>query len=56
MVYPTGDISPPPGVKAAMEMQAEAERRRRAQVLESEGDSCQLIRLVILIPPYTLMC
>ncbi|CAI7781175.1 unnamed protein product, partial [Closterium sp. NIES-53] len=32
------DISPPPGVRAAMEMQAEAERRRRAQVLESEGD------------------
>lgn len=33
-----GDISPPAGVRAAMEMQAEAERRRRAQVLESEGD------------------
>lgn len=36
--YEIRDISPPPGVKAAMEMQAEAERRRRAQVLESEGD------------------
>lgn len=38
--YPSlclGDISPPPGVRAAMEMQAEAERRKRAQVLESEG-------------------
>lgn len=34
---PEGDISPPPGVKAAMEMQAEAERRKRAQILESEG-------------------
>lgn len=34
----SGDISPPPGVKAAMEMQAEAERRKRAQVLESEGE------------------
>ncbi|XP_008811391.2 stomatin-like protein 2, mitochondrial [Phoenix dactylifera] len=35
--YEIRDISPPPGVKAAMEMQAEAERRKRAQVLESEG-------------------
>lgn len=34
-----GDISPPPGVKAAMEMQVEAERRKRAQVIESEGTS-----------------
>lgn len=34
-----GDISPPLGVKAAMEMQAEAERKKRAQVLESEGQS-----------------
>lgn len=33
-----GDISPPRGVRAAMEMQAEAERKRRAQVLESEGN------------------
>ena len=32
------DISPPCGVKAAMEMQAEAERNKRAPVLESEGD------------------
>lgn len=37
-IFCAGDISPPPGVKAAMEMQAEAERRKRAQVLESEGD------------------
>ncbi|KAJ7557264.1 hypothetical protein O6H91_05G119500 [Diphasiastrum complanatum] len=36
--YEIRDISPPPGVRAAMEMQAEAERRRRAQVLESEGE------------------
>ncbi|XP_074561985.1 LOW QUALITY PROTEIN: uncharacterized protein LOC141818376 [Curcuma longa] len=36
--YEIRDISPPPGVKAAMEMQAEAERRKRAQVLESEGE------------------
>ena len=33
-----GDISPPRGVRAAMEMQAEAERKKRAQVLESEGN------------------
>ncbi|KAJ8563365.1 hypothetical protein K7X08_031817 [Anisodus acutangulus] len=32
------DISPPPGVRAAMEMQAEAERKKKAQVLESEGE------------------
>lgn len=36
--YEIRDISPPPGVKAAMEMQAEAERRKRAQVLDSEGE------------------
>lgn len=37
MRYEIRDISPPPGVRAAMELQAEAERRKRAQVLESEG-------------------
>ncbi|KAL8149156.1 hypothetical protein AgCh_006242 [Apium graveolens] len=31
-----GDINPPRGVKAAMEMQAEAERKKKALVLESE--------------------
>jgi hypothetical protein len=31
------DITPPAGVQQAMEMQAEAERRKRAQILESEG-------------------
>ncbi|XP_024529875.1 stomatin-like protein 2, mitochondrial isoform X2 [Selaginella moellendorffii] len=36
--YEIRDISPPPGIKAAMEMQAEAERRKRAQILESEGE------------------
>jgi hypothetical protein len=30
-------------VKQAMEMQAEAERRKRAQILESEGSKCSLI-------------
>ena len=34
--YP-GDIMPPNGVRVAMEMQAEAERKKRAQILESEG-------------------
>ncbi|KAL7200212.1 hypothetical protein ACSBR1_032182 [Camellia fascicularis] len=36
--YEIKDITPPKGVKQAMEMQAEAERRKRAQVLESEGE------------------
>ena len=36
--YEIRDITPPTGVRQAMEMQAEAERRRRAQVLESEGE------------------
>lgn len=36
--YEIKDISPPPGVRQAMEMQAEAERRKRAQILESEGE------------------
>ncbi|KAJ6677461.1 STOMATIN-LIKE PROTEIN 2 MITOCHONDRIAL [Salix viminalis] len=35
--YEIRDISPPRGVKQAMEMQAEAERRKRAQILDSEG-------------------
>lgn len=32
-----GDITPPTGIRQAMEMQAEVERRICAQVLESEG-------------------
>jgi len=35
--YEIKDISPPQGIVAAMELQAEAERRKRAAVLESEG-------------------
>ena len=35
--YEIRDIIVPPGVKAAMELQAEAERRKRASILESEG-------------------
>ena len=33
--YEIRDIAPPAGVRAAMELQAEAERRRRADVLTS---------------------
>ena len=37
---------PPNGVRVAMEMQAEAERRKRAQILESEGTQlCLLMSL-----------
>src|SRR5687768_14241125 len=36
-IYEIRDINPPPGVKQAMDMQAEAERRKRATVLDSEG-------------------
>ncbi|KAF7816608.1 stomatin-like protein 2, mitochondrial [Senna tora] len=36
--YEIRDISPPSGVRIAMEMQAEAERKKRAQILESEGE------------------
>ena len=35
--YEIRDILPPPRIVRAMELQAEAERRKRAQVLESEG-------------------
>ena len=35
--YEMRDITPPPGVQRAMEMQAEAERRKRATILDSEG-------------------
>ncbi|VAI40558.1 unnamed protein product [Triticum turgidum subsp. durum] len=35
--YEIRDITPPEGVKKAMEMQAAAERKKRAQILESEG-------------------
>ncbi|KAK4719655.1 hypothetical protein R3W88_017993 [Solanum pinnatisectum] len=37
-VSSSGDITPPCGVRAAMAMQAEAERKKRAQILESEGE------------------
>ena len=43
--YEIRDISPPAGVKAAMELQAEAERRKRAHILESEGQMQSKINL-----------
>lgn len=36
--YEIRDIMPPDSIKLAMEMQAEAERRKRAEILQSEGD------------------
>jgi len=36
--YEIRDIAPPRSITAAMELQAEAERRKRAQVLDSEGE------------------
>ncbi|EOX95435.1 SPFH/Band 7/PHB domain-containing membrane-associated protein family, putative [Theobroma cacao] len=36
--YEIWDISPPSGVERAMKMQAEAERKKRAQILELEGE------------------
>jgi regulator of protease activity HflC (stomatin/prohibitin superfamily) len=43
--YEIKDISPPRGVRAAMELQAEAERRKRAQILESEGERQKQINI-----------
>eukprot|EP00959_Pyramimonas_sp_CCMP1952_P181750 3799895-Pyramimonas_sp.AAC.1 len=36
--YEIKDITPPPSIAHAMEMQAEAERKKRALILESEGE------------------
>ena len=48
-----GEVSPPRGVRVAMEMKAEAERKKRAQVLESEGYEVLLIfQLVRFISQY----
>ncbi|KAK4719659.1 hypothetical protein R3W88_017997 [Solanum pinnatisectum] len=43
--YEIRDITPPRGVRAAMEMQAEAERKKRAQILESEGRASESVIL-----------
>ena len=37
---------PPNGVRVAMEMQAEAERKKRAQILESEGELANLCPVI----------
>jgi regulator of protease activity HflC (stomatin/prohibitin superfamily) len=36
--YEIRDITPPPSVRLAMDTQAEAERRKRAEILQSEGE------------------
>jgi len=45
MRYEIRDIAPPQGVRKAMELQAEAERRKRAQILESEADKQSAINV-----------
>lgn len=43
--YEIRDIIPPASIKQAMEMQAEAERRKRAEILQSEGDQQSEVNL-----------
>ena len=43
--YEIRDIAPPHAVRQAMEMQAEAERRKRALILDSEGERLAEINL-----------
>jgi regulator of protease activity HflC (stomatin/prohibitin superfamily) len=43
--YEIRDITPPAAIRSAMEMQAEAERRKRAEVLQSEGNRQSEINL-----------
>lgn len=38
--YEIKDILPPPGIRAAMELVAEADRKKRASILQSEGGAC----------------
>ncbi|KAL9275470.1 Stomatin-like protein [Drosera capensis] len=38
------DITPPPGVRTTMELPAEAERKRRAQIVEAEGKREAMIK------------
>uniref|UniRef100_A0A0G4FJ36 Band 7 domain-containing protein n=1 Tax=Chromera velia CCMP2878 TaxID=1169474 RepID=A0A0G4FJ36_9ALVE len=45
--YEIRDIVPPKSVRAAMEMQAEAERRKRAEILQSEGEKESQINLAM---------
>jgi hypothetical protein len=48
MRYEIRDISPPAGVRKAMELQAEAERRKRAQVTRLA--ICETLRIPISRP------
>ncbi len=48
----TGDIRLPDRVQLAMQMQVEAERKKRAAVLESEG---KLIDSAIVVPRVMLV-
>ncbi|MEW5314853.1 MAG: hypothetical protein WDW38_006318 [Sanguina aurantia] len=43
--YEIRDITPPRGIVVAMELQAEAERRKRASILESEGQKQSMINV-----------
>merc|ERR1719499_1133822 len=43
--YEIRDIKPPNTVRVAMEMQAEAERKKRAQILESEAEQVSSVNL-----------
>ncbi|WIA36136.1 hypothetical protein OEZ86_007483 [Tetradesmus obliquus] len=43
--YEIKDITPPEGIITAMELQAEAERRKRASILESEGQRQAVINV-----------
>ena len=43
MRYEIKDITPPENVREAMELQVAAERKKRAQILMSEGDKQSLI-------------
>eukprot|EP00879_Flechtneria_rotunda_P007798 GHRR01008172.1.p1 GENE.GHRR01008172.1~~GHRR01008172.1.p1 ORF type:complete len:496 (+),score=189.12 GHRR01008172.1:147-1634(+) len=45
MRYEIKDITPPTGIIQAMELQAEAERRKRASILESEGQRQAVINV-----------
>ncbi|GAB2221819.1 hypothetical protein Drorol1_Dr00013009 [Drosera rotundifolia] len=42
--YDILDITPPPGVRTTMELPAEAERKRRAQIVEAEGKREAMIK------------
>ena len=45
MRYEIKDINPPESVLQAMELQVAAERKKRAQILESEGKRQSMINI-----------